>query len=338
MKPAALRNPLAGAHGGTPRWLRRTAAHLLAGLAPSRRAVVLLFHRVRPAFDPLRPDEPDMETFSAQVALLARHFDVLPLPEVVERLAESRLRRAALCITFDDGYEDNASLAAPILQRLGLPATFFVSSGYLDGGIMWNDKVIEAFRSAAPGLIDLSPAGLPALAIGDPPSRVQAYGRVLDALKYEAPEERSRAVEKVVRCCHAEPPRTLMMSSAQVADLARRGMTIGGHTMTHPILTRLSDEAARHEIETGKQALERLTGAPLQVFAYPNGRPGRDYDGRHVQMARASGFRAAVSTAWGALRRDSNPFQVPRISSWGNDHHATLLRVARAFWSMGQTV
>ena len=87
-------------------------------------------------------------------------FNVLPLALAVERLRQGDLPARALAITFDDGYADNAEVAAPILERLGLPATFFVTTGFLQGGCMWNDRVIEALRNCAADELDLSELGL----------------------------------------------------------------------------------------------------------------------------------------------------------------------------------
>jgi peptidoglycan/xylan/chitin deacetylase (PgdA/CDA1 family) len=93
-------------------------------------------------------------------------------------------------------------------------------------------------------------------------------------------------------------------------------MQVGAHTCTHPILARCADEQALAEIGDSKRALESLLQAPVPPFAYPNGKPGDDYDARHVRMARAAGFAAAVSTAPGAASHASDLFQLPRFSPW----------------------
>ena len=82
--------------------------------------------------------------FEAQMRVVAENFVPLPLSEAVDRLMIGELPPRAACVTFDDGYIDNVELALPILQSHGLSATFFVATGYLDGGWMWNDKVIGA--------------------------------------------------------------------------------------------------------------------------------------------------------------------------------------------------
>src|SRR5262245_19841153 len=110
----------------------------LLRLARTPRLSVLAYHRVLPAPDPLRPSEPTAAEFEQRMRWVKANFNVLPLTEAVGALREGRLPERALSITFDDGYADNHDIELPILARLGLPATFFVATGFLDGGCMFN--------------------------------------------------------------------------------------------------------------------------------------------------------------------------------------------------------
>jgi peptidoglycan/xylan/chitin deacetylase (PgdA/CDA1 family) len=96
-------------------------------------------------------------------------------------------------------------------------------------------------------------------------------------------------------------------------------MEIGGHTVNHPILARLDEDAARREMVDGKRTLEGITGSAVRLFAYPNGRPGDDYGPREVRLARESGFIAAVSTRDGIGVRGTDLFQLPRCVPWERD-------------------
>ena len=107
-----------------------------------------------------------------------------------------------------------------------------------------------------------------------------------------------------------------MMSSAQVRQLHSAGMEIGGHTVNHPILAAIEPQHAEQELAQGKKELEAILDAPVDVVAYPNGKPGRDYDSRHVAMAKRLGFRGAVSTAMGVSRPGDDLFQLPRFTPW----------------------
>jgi peptidoglycan/xylan/chitin deacetylase (PgdA/CDA1 family) len=107
-----------------------------------------------------------------------------------------------------------------------------------------------------------------------------------------------------------------MMSSAQLRSLAAMGMEIGAHTVSHPILTRLSAAEATKEILGSRIALEKLLGIPVQAFAYPNGHPEEDYSAAHVAMVREAGFDYAVSTGRGPFTASSDRHQIPRIAPW----------------------
>src|SRR5579872_3493180 len=119
MAPCVRANPLMRALLGHPRRPRLS---------------VLIYHRVLAHGDPLRPTEPTAIEFEARMQWVKAHFNVLPLGAAVTGLKSGRLPDRPLSITFDDGYADNHDLAWPILRRLGLAATFFVATGYLDGG------------------------------------------------------------------------------------------------------------------------------------------------------------------------------------------------------------
>jgi peptidoglycan/xylan/chitin deacetylase (PgdA/CDA1 family) len=272
---------------------------------------ILIYHRVLAAPDPLFPEQVDARRFEQHVRLLNRWFRVMPLAEAVRRLAERTLPPRAACITFDDGYADNAEVALPILQRHNTPATFFVASGFLDGGCMWNDAVIEVVRNAPGDRLNLGRAGFGVLDIGCPVRRRAVIEMLIDALKYLPADER---IERVKRMARSFTP--TMLSSDQLIALHRAGMAIGAHTVSHPILSAISNAAARAEIADGRARLQDIIQARVSLFAYPNGKPGKDFEERHAAMLRSQGFDAAVSTAWGAARAATDPFYLPRFTPW----------------------
>jgi peptidoglycan/xylan/chitin deacetylase (PgdA/CDA1 family) len=298
-------------------------------LVSAPRLSILIFHRVVAESDALFPEEMHASRFDRLVARLASSFRVMTLGEAHARWRRQQLPDRALAITFDDGYADNIEVALPILRRHGLSATFFVSTGYLDGGRMWNDTVIESIRACRFPSLDASPLGLGLLPLRDDATRRAAIDRLLAKIKYRDLAGRADALGWLRSAC-GDPtlPDNLMMRSDQVRSLHEQGMEIGGHTVRHPILTELPDDEARDEIVDGREHLQALTGAPIEVFAYPNGRPGRDYDRRHVEMVRAAGFRCAVSTAQGVVdTRAVDPMQWPRFTPWDLDDTRWLQRL-----------
>ena len=324
--------------GSITAWFAGSLANLAAPAGPRGRLSILIYHRVLPAVDPLFPSEMDSAAFDCHMKFLAGSFNVLPLSEAVEKLARGSLPSRAACVTFDDGYADNAEVALPILQRYGICATFFIASGFLDGGWMFNDGVIESVRGARGSSLDLSEVGCGELDVSTNPARRQAIATILASVKYLPQAARDAKVGRIIELAAVGRPAGLMMRSEQVRALHAAGMEIGGHTVTHPILARLDPAAARDEIARGKEQLEGIIRAPVTLFAYPNGKPATDYACEHVAMVRELGFKGAVSTSWGVGTRDADPYQLPRVTPWGATPARFTLRLARNMLQTRPTV
>lgn len=295
----------------------RQVGAALCRVSARNRFLVLTYHRVLAAPDPLLPAEPDAREFAAHLDFLRSSFNVLTLAEAISKQAHDCLPPRALCITFDDGYRNNYELALPLLLERGMVATFFVSTGFLGTGRMFNDTVIETIRRSAGGLALAQELGGESLPLGTVAQRIAAIDIVLTRLKYLPFEARAEAVERLAQQAGAPLPNDLMMPPEQVAALAGAGMEVGAHTVHHPILSRLDDAAAEGEIRQSKVYLEEICGRSVTSFAYPNGRPGRDFGRTHVEMVKAAGYRQAVTTAYGCATPTTDPLQIPRLAPWG---------------------
>lgn len=266
----------------------------------------------------MRAAEPTVEEFDTQMRILHEYFQPLPLLDAVEKLEMGTLPNGAVCVTFDDGYADNEIHAMPVLKKYGIPATVFVSTGFLNGGRMWNDSVIEVLRSCKGEVLDLRELDLDCYSVGSTEQRVHAAERILQQIKHLDPQDRLALVNEI-RKRGPKLPDDLMMTDAQVQSLAQNGITIGAHTVNHPILASINNDHARREIQESKQYLEALLQTSIDVFAYPNGRPELDYTAQHRDLVSELGFKAAVSTHWGVGTRLSDNFQLPRFTPW--DRH-----------------
>ena len=284
------------------------------------RLSVLVLHRVLAGPDPLYPEAIDAARFTQMCQWVSSMFTVLPLDVAMQHLRSGTLPERALAITFDDGYADNRHVAMPILQSLGLPATVFVTTGFLDGGCMWNDVVIESFRRTRLKVADLSDiedlGGSANCDLSTVPHRRNALEAAIAAAKYLEPDRRLRLVRHISERLKVAVPTDLMLTSADVIALQRGCMQVGAHTVSHPILAKLSPSEIRREMKDSKEFLEDLLGEPVLLFAYPNGKPDEDYNRACVAMAREVGFTAAVTTARGAAKATTDPFQIPRFTPW----------------------
>jgi peptidoglycan/xylan/chitin deacetylase (PgdA/CDA1 family) len=280
------------------------------------RLCVMNYHRVLDVRDPLLDSEPDIETFRWQMELLAACFNVIPLYDAVKAFQERRMPRRAVCITFDDGYRSTYERALPVLKEYGLPATVFVTTGGPDNRNMWNDRILESIRSLPSGLLDLREVGLGAHALETLQNRRRAVTDVMERTKYLPPDARLAIVKKLEDLAGNRELQNLMLTPEMISALANDGMEIGGHTISHPILTRLEDEAARQEIVGNKEQLEAITGKPVRLFAYPNGKFEKDFNERHVQMVMEAGYFAAFTTTSSIATHQHNRYQLPRCRPW----------------------
>ena len=306
------------------RAVRRTEPH----------AVVLMYHRViECAIDPwnlcVSPQQ-----FADQVTALKHEYCVLPLQELVR----SHTRRKAVAITFDDGYADNLHAAAPVLEHHQAPACFFLTSGALDmAHEFWWDELERLLlnEAALPSTITVSVgnrrqfepgrAAAPAKDLrgqlrANPPwkagadTRLGFFYSVWQALRALDEHARRTALEEFALQLAADSEarashRTLTsMEARQLAAIA--GVEIGAHSVTHAMLPTLKPEAQSREIGGAKQALERLLGRAITVFAYPFG----DYNAETADLVRAAGFGLACTTERGGITRETNNFRLPRLA------------------------
>lgn len=306
----------------------RGGLRCLSPAGESARLSILIFHRVLSAQDALFPGEMDADRFDAVVSWLNQWFNLLPLEEAVDCLIDGALPSRAACITFDDGYADNVTAALPILQEYGVSATFFIATGYLNGGRMWNDTIIESVRSTRSKWVDASSLGagnMPTVTIADKRSTI---GELIRLVKYRSVEEREEIAAAINEQCGEDLPDHLMLNDAGVRKLHESGMGIGAHTVDHPIL-RLCDEAETiRQITESREYLQALTGDDVCLFAYPNGKPGADYRPDQARLVESLGFKAAVSTAPGTSRKGDDLFQLRRYTPWDRSRHRFAARLA----------
>lgn len=302
---------------------------LASSVGGHRRLSVLIFHRIYKDEDDIFPFELAARSFHKICSWLKTSCNVLTLDAAVAHLRANTLPSSATCITFDDGYADNVDVALPILKYHGLPATFFIATGFLDGGCMWNDAVSESIRLTTCSSLDTGEFGTYRLASME--QKNAAIEIIFGKIKYLPPAQRLTAAQDIARATGVTPRDDLMMTSGQVKTLRDAGMALGAHTVSHPILTTLTNEQAIAEIKGSKDFLEYLTGDAITLFAYPNGKPEVDYSTAHVELVRRLGFSAAVSTAPGVSTAASDYFQLPRFTPWDKTRLRFGLRLAANF-------
>ncbi len=301
-------------------------ATLASGIGQNKKLFILIYHRVLDKPDFMRPDEVNQESFSWHMRILAKYFNVISLSEALEKLETGQLPSRAVCITFDDGYADNYLSALPILKKDELTATFFIANGYLNGGIMWNDKVIEAVRRLTSKTLDLERFGLENFEVSDDTQKLAAANKIIINIKHLDSIKRLEIADFIMEKVE-KMPTDLMMTDEQLVNLYQAGMDIGGHTVTHPIMANLDINSLKQEINENKQKLEQLLKTSINFFAYPNGKPGIDYKSFQIEEVKFAGYQAALSTQWGVANKNSDLMQLPRFTPWDNNPIKFMLRM-----------
>jgi len=218
------------------------------------------------------------------------------LSDVISALTnQNPLPKNGVCVTFDDGYANNATVAAPILKARGMPATFFVTTGFLDGTTrLWVDRFETAFSS---------------LPTTEPDHIVRAQ---LKRLSPDQREQQLRELETRAGTRGLIHPLHAAMTWDQARQLSQDGFEIGAHTITHPVLTTLSRDEMTHEISGSKLRIEEH-GIPCHHFALPNGQPG-DWDDAVLEAIHHSGFQSNLTTVDGRIKDGDDPFLLKRTT------------------------
>ena len=288
---------------------------------------ILAFHRVLPVQNPLFPGLMDAACFDHLLNVLKKYYLILPLTEAVHMLQKKRCPSKIISITFDDGYKDNCTVALPILLKHKLKATFFVASGFLNGQWMWNDGIMETVSKTNKKQLDLSHFGLGYFNLSSTVKKTNAINLLLERIKYHPNEDRIKIAEHLLNTSDVSPPQNLMMNPNDIKTLYASGMEIGGHTITHPILSKLSNHDAYKEIQGNKKDLENIINEPIHAFAYPNGKPETDFTKETIHIIKKSGYRNAVTTVPEITTIASNPFQLPRYTPWDKNPYKFAVRL-----------
>jgi peptidoglycan/xylan/chitin deacetylase (PgdA/CDA1 family) len=284
-----------------------------------RGVLVLTYHRIgSPGGDVHDPAlwSATQEQLDAQLRYLARHADVISGDELPDALAERRGRHVAL--TFDDGYRDNFELAYPALRANGVPATFFIATGFVDRPhVAWWDEINAIVRSSPRAGIEAG-EWLPApvrLGDGDRAAAAQA----LVERYWSLPEAHTQPyIEWLAHACgtgRAGPAAaaSTWMTWEMVRELRAGGMTIGAHTVDHPVLARCSAAGQALEIGGSVARLRQQLGEPVTLFAYPVGARGT-FDDTSRACLRDAGVTHAFSF-YGGHRRPGggDDLDIPRV-------------------------
>jgi peptidoglycan/xylan/chitin deacetylase (PgdA/CDA1 family) len=274
---------------------RRERPRAPRGLIPrsaipaEQRAAILAYHRV--SNDERSPLVIAPWRFRQQLNYLRLHYRVVPLGALVSSLRRGeRLAAPTIAITFDDGYRDTLTEAAPILAEFGLPATLFLATDPQERGEPFWWEILELAGLADPE----TRAGLRARPYHE-------FRRAIDLASAELSPER-----------RAETARQRYLTWPEVRAWVELGHTVGAHTASHPILARVPAAGVRDELRQSRAAIERQIGHAVDLFAYPHGR-AVDFTDETARIVAEEGFVAACTTIEGLNDLTSDPHALHRF-------------------------
>jgi peptidoglycan/xylan/chitin deacetylase (PgdA/CDA1 family) len=279
-------------------------------------ARILCYHRVNDERDPFFPSTPT-RLFEAEMRFLSRRYRVVSLGELFRRLLEGPAE-PVLAVTFDDGYRDNFENAFPILERFGLPATIFLATGSVDTGEpLWFERLAQALKTTRRESIEIETEPNRVIPLRTHAERLGANDHVLSVLRAATDVEHRRVLDHVLRQLggHAGERHGKMLSWNDARYMSAHGIEFGGHTITHPFLSRVAPEEAVREVTICKRRIEAELQRPADFFAYPNGRH-EDIGNDAKESVRQAGYRAAVTTIWGVNTASTDPFELRRGGPW----------------------
>jgi peptidoglycan/xylan/chitin deacetylase (PgdA/CDA1 family) len=261
---------------------------------------------------------------------LSTNFSILTLEEAVRMLQDRDMPEDAIAITFDDGYRDNFVNAFPILKKLSIPATIFLSTDAVESDrVIWHDRVFSAFRETRVPFIEGFSDQSRAYCLTSTDDKLKAQKDFLNFVRSQCNEERLRwldwLVEELQVTVGEEVP-GLMLSWKEAQAMKTEGIAFGSHTVTHPILSRLPLKQVRREITQSKEIIERKLGSPITAFAYPNGSE-LDFNNCTKALLRDAGYKCAVTTQFGSNDFNQDLFELRRATPWDRGLEAYALRL-----------
>lgn len=312
-------------------WLLRICATHWSHEGKQTKLNILTYHRVSERFSERSPKNIHWALFKLQIKWLKKYFNILPLPLALELKAKNELPPRAVCITIDDGYRDSYDFIFKTLQQENVKAAFFISTQGISKGCLWDEDIYVAIFHAPESLKQLNIDGR-TFDIGNLEQRVETRYQLTEETKYLPLKQRQKIVAELRSQTSVTIQPNEFLSATQIQEMHKAGMTIGAHTHNHPILLKENDSVALDEIRQSKTILEEIISQPVDYFAYPNGKFKQDYDLRHIEMVESLGFKAALSTDWGALAHyQKDRFRIKRFTPWDKTEFKFILRLALNF-------
>lgn len=297
--------------------LERLGVYSLGHYITRRMPRVLMYHRFAACTSHQRIG---VDAFEQQILYLRKHFRLMTMGDLARRAGSGAVPERAAVITVDDGYSDFFIYAWPILRKYGVPATLYAVTNFISGSQwLWPDEIRYIVICGQPRAFQVCTAAcIIDIDLRDEQMREASWRRLATHCLQLSNSGRREFIERVARTVGVEVPVTptadyKAMTWEQLSSLAREGVEIGSHTVTHPRLTQIPLVEAWKELTHSKAEIERNIGVSVRSFCYPNGERD-DYDERIVELVRLSGYESATVTLKPGMG-EVNVYEVGRIAA-----------------------
>jgi peptidoglycan/xylan/chitin deacetylase (PgdA/CDA1 family) len=277
------------------RVLRSTPVLNCVSAASSAHPRILMWHRFGPE---TTARAVGVELFDAQMALLRARFELVNASELCQARSEGRLRRNTVAVTIDDGYEDFLYFALPVLTKYRIPATLYATTAFVDQRLwLWPDFLRYAIEHTSRDAIECGLGGQSrAIDLRTPAARERAWHTLADHALTLTTSEAQQFIRTIVAELKTRMPDTptapfRALTWAQLREVAKAGIEIGGHSCTHPLLTRCTEAQITSEVTGCKHELENQLQVDVTSFAYPHG----ICDETVRRLVQSAGYRNAYS-------------------------------------------
>jgi len=288
------------------------------------KALVLIYHRVIDLENDPQQLAVSVENFEKQIVFLKRNFNILPLAEVVSNLKQGTVVNKSITITFDDGYYDNRHFALPVLESLNIPATFFISTNYIDkADEFWWDKLesLILLPATLPSFLELHISNEQYSWQNCNEQRNLLYLEIHNILKRQPILVVQTILDQLISWSGVDfipRPNYRPLNRNELIEMANSQVVeIGTHTMSH---CRLSNETAENqyrEIAESGNLLKRLLNKEIRSFSYPFG-SASDYSAFTPELVQQAGYSCGISNNQHFVTKQSNAYILPRflIRDW----------------------
>ncbi len=277
------------------------------------RPQVIMYHRITDAAytTGLPPAE-----FEKQISYLANHFRVVSIETLVRELRTDSLQPYTVAVTFDDGHRDFYDYAWPILKKYNLPASLYVTTGFVNGDVwLWPDRLKYVMINSAIKQFTIAPLGVLSFEADKFSSSWNLLGDYCLTLTSELRESFINKLAQITECEVPLQPAVpfLPVTWSQLKEMVADGLDVGSHTVTHPILSGLNHQTITEELANSAQIINRELGYSAKGICYPNGRLC-DINDDVIQCAEQCGY------SYGLLARNypitsKNQYLIGRLAT-----------------------